>query len=310
MDAVLDRVEDTREKVRQEIGMEFATLEVVRGLEQQMKHLKNAQGDINGRMNRVEKNLEEGVMNNDIQNDLSQLKKLSYSIGQINDTFKEDVFRLESKLKDNSMRLLEFENNMTTTKSDFDQKHSKLVWENSEQSKKILYLEELFNEMFEVIKKHNMQNEISQQNNKSRPDLLSASYYSKASDCGHTREDNSKSFKLEIYDKFTQLDQGLFNCLGFIKKEQDALNCQDHKHKELAKRVGQIENEMNTFQDHLQNLLNKQVSKHQRKSSSKRQDLGEVEIMINNQISKNLKKFSEVLNNMLNNYENKIEDID
>jgi chaperonin cofactor prefoldin len=35
-----------------------------------------------------------------------------------------------------------------------------------------------------------------------------------------------------------------------------------------------------------------------------------MEIMINNQISKNLKKFSEVLNNMLNNYENKIEDID
>jgi archaellum component FlaC len=165
-----------------EIEEEFPSSEQIKVLEQQIKHMRLSQGDINGRIDRVEKDFEDRIMNNDIQNDLSQLKKLSYSVGQINDSFKDDVFRLENKIKDNSMRLLEFDNNITTVKADYDQKHSKLVWENSEHLKKISYLEELFNEMYEVIKKHNMLNEHLQQNSKSRPDLLSASYYSKASD--------------------------------------------------------------------------------------------------------------------------------
>ena len=116
---------------------------------------------MSGRIDGVVKELEQGMIKDNLKDDLNLIKDLSFNITKINNTFKDDVYRLEDLIKDNSVKYLTIETNFTTLKSEVDQKLAKSIFETKSYNEKMQYLEDLFNEMYEVIKKHNMQEKVS-----------------------------------------------------------------------------------------------------------------------------------------------------
>jgi hypothetical protein len=150
-DNILERIEEGKQSLKMEIIEEMPNFEYLQGMEQ---HIEDT---FSSRIEALEKDIEAGLVSRELQDDLSQIKQISFSIGKINEAFKDDVFRLENQIKENSVKFLNFESIITTLKIEFEQKHSKTNYETKSQNDKIQYLEELFNELYEVIKKHNMQ---------------------------------------------------------------------------------------------------------------------------------------------------------
>lgn len=319
LENICEQLEATKQEVKSEIYDDFPKYEDLGGLEQQIKQLKRSDNDLNNRLSAVEKELEAGVVSNELQEDLRQLKQLSFSIGKINDTFKEDVFRLENQIKENSIKFMDYENSMTSFKSELDQKHSKLKFDIKTHDDRLEYLDQLLNELLSIVKKHSMNekvNNIQQINHsmmynakESRPDL-SASCISRNTEIPTTTSAFDKRGYLEIWDKFTKFDQALYDCLTLIEKEKVVINSQEKSIKNVDSRVKQMEKIMMTFQEHLNILFSKVDTKHSGKNSgSKKQDTNNMESLIETHIMQNLKKFDRVLNNMMN-YEKKISDID
>lgn len=185
LDRILEQIEQAKAEVKADMADEFIHFEQYDVIEQHIKHLKISNSNLSARIDGMEKNIDQGCIKDSFKDDLNQLKELSFNINKINNTFKDDVFRLENQIKENSVKLLDVENGFTLVKSEIDQKQSKMVYDAKSHSEKIEYLEELFNEMYEVIKKHNMQekvNNLHQINHsmlyngkESKPDLLSSS---------------------------------------------------------------------------------------------------------------------------------------
>lgn len=161
LDKILEQVDSAKNDIKAEISEDFVHYEQIGALEKHMKHLKINSNSMNNRIDQLEKEMEHGSLNNELQEDLRQLKDLSYSITKINNTYKDDVFKLENQIKENSMKIMNFENVCAGLKSEVDQKLSKSNYDLKAQGDKVEYLEGLFNEMYEVIKKHNMQEKVS-----------------------------------------------------------------------------------------------------------------------------------------------------
>jgi hypothetical protein len=172
-------------------------------------------------------------------------------------------------------------------------------------TEKIQYIEELFNEMYDVIRKHNMDKvNHSTYLREPKPEQVSNSYYARVPEHTHNSDSMNKGLKLEIYEKFTKFDQGLFNCLGFIEQEKITINKLDKKHKEVDSRVKQMEADMKYFQEHLQILFNKAEPKHLRKpSGSRKSDFKEVESLVKKEVSKNIEAKLKGFENQLNEIE-------
>lgn len=88
---------------------------------------------------------------------MSSIKTLQQKLAKVELSFKEEIGIFESTVKENSLKVLEYENQFTALKSDIDNKVCKYELQNKENYIKTQQLEELFNEMYSVIKKHSMQ---------------------------------------------------------------------------------------------------------------------------------------------------------
>lgn len=151
-DNILEKIEESKQNLKMEIIDEVPNFEYLQGMEQHMED------NFTNKIESLEKDIEAGLMSRELRDDLSQIKQISFSIGKINEAFKDDVFKLENQIKENSVKFLDLDNVITGLKSDYEQKYSKITYDTKSQNDKIQYLEELFNELYEVIKKHNMQN--------------------------------------------------------------------------------------------------------------------------------------------------------
>lgn len=158
---MFEQFENAKSELKSDMAEEYINFEQYAAIEQQIKHLKISYGNLSGRIEGVSKELDQGMIKDNLKDDLNLIKDLSFNITKINNTFKDDVYRLEEMIKDNSVKYLGLESNFTTFKSEFDQKLSKTNFDSKSYNEKLLYLEELFNEMYEVIKKHNMQEKVS-----------------------------------------------------------------------------------------------------------------------------------------------------
>jgi hypothetical protein len=151
-DNIIEKIEEGKQNLKMEIIDEVPNFEYLQGMEQ---HIED---NFTNKIESLEKDIEAGLMSRELRDDLSQIKQISFSIGKINEAFKDDVFKLENQIKENSVKFLDLDNIITGLKTDYEQKYSKVTYDTKSQNDKIQYLEELFNELYEVIKKHNMQN--------------------------------------------------------------------------------------------------------------------------------------------------------
>jgi hypothetical protein len=121
----------------------------------------------------------------------------------------------------------------------------------------------------------------------------------------------NKQTWIEIYDKFSSVDKGMFNCLSLIEKEKVVINDIQKESKSHESRLREVEHNMRFFKEHIQILTNKvDMKQHSKKASSaKPTDVNAMENMIESHIMQNLEKFDKVLKNMMR-YEHKVTDID
>lgn len=153
---IYEQINSAKQDVKSEIFGELPNFDHIMNIDQHMKTLRISYKNTENRIVTLEKELEAGLVNNELKEDLSQLRDLSSSIGKINEAFKEDVYRLEKQIKENSVKLLDSQNELMDVRSTFDSKISKQAHDSSENFRKIQELDDLFNEMYWVIKKYNM----------------------------------------------------------------------------------------------------------------------------------------------------------
>lgn len=76
----------------------------------------------------------------------------------------------------------------------------------------------------------------------------------------------------EIYEKFSEIDKSIFNCLSLMEKEKTVIHNNEKKYKAVEGKVKQLEKDMSYCNEHIHILNSKLDVKHQRKTSNSKHD--------------------------------------
>jgi len=207
LDKIIDQIENTKSTIKEEIAEEYIKYETIKAIDKDIKHIKISNWSISNRLDQIDKILDNGLMPENLQEDLSHIKTLNILITTLESEFKAEIDKLHATTKEATIKVIEQGNIFTALKSELDQKISHSDFQLKCHTDKIQQVEELFNEMYDVIKRHNVQDKIQnlQQinqsmlyNQKESKQDLSVSYVSKEG-CSQTCEFNYKKSMIEIF---------------------------------------------------------------------------------------------------------------
>ncbi|CAI2372718.1 unnamed protein product [Moneuplotes crassus] len=317
LDRIYDQIDSAKVEIKKEMFEELPNFENFRDMEHQIQTLKKGFSNSEQKLLSVEKELKNGIISSELKEDLSQLRTLSSSIGRINDAFKEDVFNLENKIKENSVKILGTQNECTEIKSLLDKNISKIIYETNCTNDKVQNLETLLGDVYDVVIKYNSQgkksnlqqiNQSMMYNDKESKQDLSASFISKTHENMISGPLN-KQERFKIYDQFTQFDKAIFGCLALIEKEKMVIDGIQKGMKQLENRVKENEKHISSIKEALIQIHNTGGKVKRKNSGVKKIEKDLMEDMVHKQVIKNFKKFEEILSNLIN-YENKFKDMD